>query len=215
MNNLPKTVKVILWILFWYYLGPYYLLKNYVFKNNHHKILWSSISTIAILFVLFSAWGNSLPDEEEPSSQAPQVHYVTKKVGSKELARAKVKQKSLTAEEKKKQEEYDKLSAQLSSEEEKEKQHQAELKREEKAREKETRANEAASHSTKKSTSHGEGAGNHGDMNTAETGKIVGNVNSKIYHVPGQAGYRMNSSNAVYFNSEQEAIAAGYRKAKR
>ncbi|MEE6716968.1 DNA-entry nuclease [Schleiferilactobacillus harbinensis] len=54
-----------------------------------------------------------------------------------------------------------------------------------------------------------------GDMNTTETGTIVGNVNSKIYHVPGQAGYRMNSANAVHFNTEQAAINAGYRKALR
>lgn len=52
-------------------------------------------------------------------------------------------------------------------------------------------------------------------MNTANSGKIVGNRNSKIYHVPGQAGYRMNSANAVYFDSEAEAKAAGYRKALR
>jgi Adenosine deaminase len=52
-------------------------------------------------------------------------------------------------------------------------------------------------------------------MNTSDTGTIVGNANSHIYHVPGQAGYRMNSANAVYFHSEQEAIAAGYRRAKR
>lgn len=51
------------------------------------------------------------------------------------------------------------------------------------------------------------------DMNTADTGKIVGNVNSHIYHVPGQHGYNMNSANAIYFNSEQDAINAGYRKA--
>ncbi len=56
---------------------------------------------------------------------------------------------------------------------------------------------------------------NNGDMNTAATGQIVGNVNSKIYHVPGQAGYRMNSANAVYFNSEAKAQAAGYRKSLR
>ena len=52
-------------------------------------------------------------------------------------------------------------------------------------------------------------------MDTADSGKIVGNKNTKIYHVPGQAGYRMNSANAVFFNSEQDAINAGYRKAKR
>ncbi|WP_461216039.1 sunset domain-containing protein [Lacticaseibacillus sp. GG6-2] len=56
---------------------------------------------------------------------------------------------------------------------------------------------------------------NNGDMNTGNTGKIVGNVNSKIYHVPGQAGYRMNSANAVYFNTEAQAQAAGYRKSLR
>lgn len=57
---------------------------------------------------------------------------------------------------------------------------------------------------------------NNGDMNTADAnaqGVIVGNANSIIYHVPGQRGYRMNSSNAVYFNTEAEAQAAGYRKA--
>ena len=52
-------------------------------------------------------------------------------------------------------------------------------------------------------------------MNTADTGKIVGNVNSHVYHVPGQHGCNMNSANAVYFNSEQDAINAGYRKALR
>ncbi len=56
---------------------------------------------------------------------------------------------------------------------------------------------------------------NQGDLNTATTGRIVGNARSKIYHVPGQAGYNMNSANTVFFNSEQEAIAAGYRRAKR
>ncbi|WP_125762121.1 sunset domain-containing protein [Companilactobacillus hulinensis] len=56
--------------------------------------------------------------------------------------------------------------------------------------------------------------GSRGDMNTASTGQIVGNKNSHIYHVPGQRGYNMNSSNAVYFQTEQEAINAGYRKAK-
>lgn len=45
---------------------------------------------------------------------------------------------------------------------------------------------------------------------------IQGNINSKIYHVPGQRWYnRMNESNVVYFETEKEAIAAGYRKSKR
>lgn len=56
---------------------------------------------------------------------------------------------------------------------------------------------------------------NDGKINTASQGKIVGNVNSKIYHVPGQAGYKMNAANAQYFNTEAQAQAAGYRKAMR
>lgn len=56
---------------------------------------------------------------------------------------------------------------------------------------------------------------NKGDMMTDQQGTIVGNSKTMIYHTPEQAGYRMNSANAVYFNSEAEAQAAGYRKALR
>lgn len=52
-------------------------------------------------------------------------------------------------------------------------------------------------------------------INTATSQKIIGNKNSKIYHTPDQAGYNILPKNIVYFNSEQEALAAGYRKAKR
>lgn len=46
-------------------------------------------------------------------------------------------------------------------------------------------------------------------------GKIKGNKKSKIYHVPGGASYnRISVKNVVYFNSEADARAAGYRKAK-
>lgn len=56
---------------------------------------------------------------------------------------------------------------------------------------------------------------NKGDLMTDQQGTIVGNSKTMIYHTPEQAGYRMNSANAVYFNSEAEAQAAGYRKALR
>lgn len=52
-------------------------------------------------------------------------------------------------------------------------------------------------------------------IKTSTTGRIVGNRRSKIYHVPGQAGYHMNSANAVYFRTETEAKRAGYRRAPR
>ena len=53
---------------------------------------------------------------------------------------------------------------------------------------------------------------------TADTtqGKIKGNKSSMIYHVPGGASYdKISVDNVVYFDTEQDAINAGYRKAKR
>ena len=45
-------------------------------------------------------------------------------------------------------------------------------------------------------------------------GKIKGTASSKIYHLPGQAGYaKLNS--LVCFNTEAEAQAAGFRRSSR
>lgn len=46
----------------------------------------------------------------------------------------------------------------------------------------------------------------------AGQGPIIGNKNSHIYHLPGQ-GRLPRESNRVYFQTEAEAQAAGYRKA--
>lgn len=54
-----------------------------------------------------------------------------------------------------------------------------------------------------------------GDIETDQQGTIVGNSRTMVYHTPDQQGYRMNSANAVYFNTEAEAQAAGYRKSAR
>lgn len=50
-----------------------------------------------------------------------------------------------------------------------------------------------------------------------QEGEIRGNSRSKIYHCPGQAAYDEmgDSKNLVIFQTEQEAMDAGYRKAKR
>ena len=53
---------------------------------------------------------------------------------------------------------------------------------------------------------------------TADTkeGVIKGNKNSRIYHMPGQRSYnKISKRNVVYFKTEEEAKAAGYRPAKR
>lgn len=60
-------------------------------------------------------------------------------------------------------------------------------------------------------------AGQDVDDEEIEYQEIRGNSKSKIYHCPGQSGYEgmADSDNLVIFYSEQEAIDAGYRKAKR
>ena len=51
----------------------------------------------------------------------------------------------------------------------------------------------------------------------SSTAEVRGNSRSKVYHCIGQADYEEmgDSKNLVVFKSEQEAIDAGYRKAKR
>ena len=46
--------------------------------------------------------------------------------------------------------------------------------------------------------------------------KIIGNQDSKLYHQPGMKYYdRVAAYHRVEFSSEEEAVAAGYRKAPR
>lgn len=216
MNRSGKIGKIILWVLFWYYLIPYYLLKNYVFKNNRHRVRWASLSSIAIVLILFCCLVNSAGSDDnstnETATSKPKIHYVVKKVGQKDLAKAETQEKVLSKEKKKDQTEYEKLEQELRRD-------KAKAKKEKAAALKEEKQNEAdnSNSSNAESDYHqvSGGSGNHGDMNTAATGRIVGNRNTKVYHMPGQADYRMSSKNAVYFSSEAQAQAAGYRKAKR
>lgn len=62
----------------------------------------------------------------------------------------------------------------------------------------------------------GETAAGSDAVDTATTqGKIIGNKNSKIYHLPGSASYnKISEENRVYFNTEADAEKVGYRKTK-
>jgi micrococcal nuclease len=53
------------------------------------------------------------------------------------------------------------------------------------------------------------------ESNVSCKGKIKGKANSKIYHVPGGAYYEKTQDNIVWFCTEEEAQAAGYRRSKR
>lgn len=53
------------------------------------------------------------------------------------------------------------------------------------------------------------------NLNSEETtGKIKGNANSKIYHVPNGKNYDTEMKNVVWFDTVEEAEQAGYRAAK-
>ena len=47
----------------------------------------------------------------------------------------------------------------------------------------------------------------------AAKGTIIGNKNSKVYHLPGAGGNLPAEKNRVYFKTEAEAKAAGYHAA--
>ena len=207
-----------MWLLTFYQTGPNGLFifyqvfnlilqsaKKFVFKKNKHQVFWANCVTIALLVLLSLALSPSSTTttsiNENASAKSSRVVHKTviKKVGTKELNKEKARAKVLKQEQKNKQAEYDKLKQQLDDYQEKEEQQKAAQRQE---------ANTSSSSNSSDSS-------NQGDLYTGNQGTIVGNSNSKIYHVPGQAGYHMNSANAVYFNSEQDAINAGYRKAKR
>ncbi len=49
----------------------------------------------------------------------------------------------------------------------------------------------------------------------ARRGRIIGNIRSHIYHLPGQDGYtKVLEKNRIYFDTEEEAGKAGFRKAR-
>ncbi len=49
----------------------------------------------------------------------------------------------------------------------------------------------------------------------AKRGRVIGNIRSHIYHLPGQEGYtKVLEKNRIYFASEEDAAKAGFRKAR-
>jgi len=49
----------------------------------------------------------------------------------------------------------------------------------------------------------------------ARRGRVIGNIRTEVYHVPGQLYYRsVDEKNRIYFRTEQEAQDAGFSKAR-
>ena len=77
--------------------------------------------------------------------------------------------------------------------------------------------NSNTSNNNKDNTSSNSSNSNNNSNSSNSKSVIRGNSKSKIYHCPGQSNYETmaDSEYLVNFNSEADAIAAGYRKAKR
>jgi Uncharacterized protein conserved in bacteria with the myosin-like domain len=187
------------------------------------------IVSIVVMFVATIMSGGTEDTTSKQSSSSADTTKVVKKqkyigkdkydIAKKENVALLAKQKKLQAKEDKLQEQQDKIASDETEAKRKEQEQQAEAQKQQEAQAKAAQKQQEEAAAQQKQQEQSQQAASQtqtrGDMNTSDTGTIVGNANSHIYHVPGQAGYRMNSSNAVYFHSEQEAIAAGYRRAKR
>ncbi|GEO64847.1 hypothetical protein [Companilactobacillus nantensis] len=186
------------------------------------------IVSILVFFIAAGIGGSNEETTSKQSSSADTTKVVKKQkyIGKDKYNIAKKENVALLAKQKKLQDQEDKLQDQqdqIASDEaaakqkEAEQQAAAQKQQEEQAKAAEKQQKEAAAQQKQQQEQQSQQASSQtrGDMNTSDSGTIVGNANSHIYHVPGQAGYNMNSSNAVYFHSEQEAIAAGYRRSKR
>lgn len=134
------------------------------------------------------------------------------KVGLSELALVKnaVSKDSDTIEKEKQKLDDTQLKIDKAEQAEQERKEKAEAQQKQKELERQEQAKRDQAAAKQNST-------NQGGFNTATDGQgqIIGNSRSKIYHVPGQAAYHINPENIVTFNSEAEAIAAGYRKSAR
>lgn len=188
----------------------------------------------SIIIFLIAGIASEANDSTETSSQkgaAPSAKVVkkTKHVGKDKYGIAKQenvalvsKKDKLSKQEKKLQKQKDQIIDDEFQAKQKAKEEQEAAQKQQEQQAKEAQKQQAAAQKqqeeqakeAQQQASSASSSQSRGDMNTGDTGTIVGNSQSHIYHVPGQRGYNMNSSNAVYFNNEQDAINAGYRRSK-
>lgn len=75
--------------------------------------------------------------------------------------------------------------------------------------------NESTSEPNNPTLTQSDNSTDDGMGHTAQTGKVIGDAKTHIYHTADQHDYKISPKNEVVFNNEQDAINAGYRKALR
>lgn len=172
--------------------------KDFLQKKRWQKYnFFLFLGILGLMLIYPNAWSAPQPKTT--------VKIIKKTVGQKQLAQAKDKYELLSQQ----QDDLEKQNKQINQQIDELKAKESSL-----AASMQNQAAQAKKQEQQTQTSSSQ-AQNTAEIQTDQQPKIVGNINSKIYHTPDQAGYKMNAANAVYFNTEQEAQAAGYRKAKR
>lgn len=173
-----------------------------------------------LLMLLIPAFYGTLVTQ--PPEQSPETIYKTstKSIGVAALKKAQSESKMLKSQE----QSIDKVSSSIESVSQsmdassKEEERQSSVKASEQASIAASASKEEASRQaalSQQASSGNQDTSSADQVVTDESPKIIGNINTKVYHTPDQAGYRMNAANATYFDNESQAIANGYRKSKR
>lgn len=183
------------------------LISNFKGKKDN---LFGKAAFPLLMLLIPAFYGTLVTQDPEPPEQSPETIYKTstKSIGVAALKKAQSESKMLKSQE----QSIDKVSSS------KEEERQSSVKASEQASIAASASKEEASRQASLSQQASSGNQDTSSANqvvTDESPKIIGNINTKVYHTPDQAGYRMNAANATYFDNESQAIANGYRKSKR
>lgn len=183
------------------------LISNFKGKKDN---LFGKAAFPLLMLLIPAFYGTLVTQEPEPPEQSPETIYKTstKSIGVAALKKAQSESKMLKSQE----QSIDKVSSS------KEEERQSSVKASEQASIAASASKEEASRQaalSQQASSGNQDTSSADQVVTDESPKIIGNINTKVYHTPDQAGYRMNAANATYFDNESQAIANGYRKSKR
>lgn len=198
------------------------------------KAIIGSLVILTVSLMGGVATANNATKDSKPTSSASKKSESSKKSASESSEKASIaNSKAISSSEAAASSKAKQASIESSEKASSESSVKASLDAAEKSSQETVRVSQAASISEAQSLSNSEKASNDNAVattasqnNTTDTTdttqvytgtsqQIIGNAKSHIYHVPGQAGYHMNSANAIYFGSEAEAQANGYRRAQR
>lgn len=195
------------------------LISNFKGKKDN---LFGKAAFPLLMLLIPAFYGTLVTQDSEPLEQSPETIYKTstKSIGVAALKKAQSESKMLKSQE----QSIDKVSSSIESVSQsmdassKEEERQSSVKASEQVSIAASASKEEASRQaslSQQASSGNQDTSSADQVVTDESPKIIGNINTKVYHTPDQAGYRMNAANATYFDNESQAIANGYRKSKR